>query len=57
MCLAVKGVVNHMNSFSVIIQPLIRDILDKEKVVEEYVGVTTMGLSSSFDLSVTRSNV
>ena len=47
----VKKVVNHLKPFSVTMQPLIEDILDKEKIVEKYATMATMerikGLSSA----------
>ena len=46
-----KKIVNHLKPFSVTMQPLIQDILDKEKIVERYAGMATMerikGLSST----------
>ena len=46
-----KKIVNHLKPFSVTMQPLIQDILDKEKIVEKYAGMATMerikGLSSA----------
>ena len=46
-----KKIVNHLKPCSVTMQPLIQDILDKEKVVEKYAGMATMerikGLSST----------
>ena len=37
-----KKIVNHLKPFSITMQPLIQDILDKEKVVEKYAGIATM---------------
>ena len=37
-----KKLVNHVKPFSVTMQPLIQDILDKEKVVEKYAGMASM---------------
>ncbi|KAF8422326.1 hypothetical protein BGX38DRAFT_1147313 [Terfezia claveryi] len=36
-------VVKHFKPFSVTMQPLIQDILDKEMIVERYAGMATMG--------------
>ena len=46
-----KKIANHLKPFSITMQPLIQDILDKEKKVEKYAGMATMerikGLSSN----------
>ena len=38
----VAKIVNHLKPFSITMQPLIQDILDKEMVVEKYAGMATM---------------
>jgi len=43
LCTVAKKVMNHLKAFSVTMQPLIQDISDKEKVVEKYAGMATMG--------------
>jgi len=51
VCTVTKKIVNHLKPFSVTMQPLIQDILDKEKIVEKYAGMATMerikGVSST----------
>ena len=46
-----KKIMNHLKPFSVTMQPLIQEILEKEKVVERYAGMATMerikGVSST----------
>jgi len=38
-----KKIMNQLKPFSFTMEPLIQDILDKEKIVEKYAGMATMG--------------
>lgn len=42
MSIVTKKIVNQLKPFSVTMQPLIQDILDKEQIVEKYAGMATM---------------
>jgi len=61
LCTVAKKIVNHLKPFSVTMQPLIQDILEKEKIVEKYAGMATMerikSLSSPVVVNVIGRNV
>lgn len=42
LCTVGKKILNHLKPFSLTMQPLAQDILDKEKIVEKYAGMATM---------------